>query len=97
MKITRADLRHLIKESMHALGMKNSPDFAFEKAFRSMRSWGASKKDLDDMETVRDMYMEDFPTGVPSRALQMHIRGLDTIVREEIPSVVYNFVYPSEY
>ena len=119
MKITRRQLRRIIKEALgdrgdlpkkhqYKIGMRGPEDLPmkkspapdartereFEKALEQMAAFEADPKDMADIEEIRDTYYFDYPQGEASIYLKRLVRGVDTIVREQIPQDVYYWIFP---
>jgi len=90
MKITKRQLRRIIKEAM-----TSDVDYQFEKAFEQMHAFGAGPSDISDMEEIRDLYYEDLPKGEASPYLKRLAGSVDTIIREKIPQDVYYWIFPN--
>ena len=104
MKITKKQLRQIIKEARSAeeefenAGMRGremaKTKHQFDRAFRQMRAFEAAPSDLADMEEIRDLYFQDLPKGEASNYLKRLVSGVDTIIREQIPQDVYYWIFP---
>ena len=59
-----------------------------------MAAFEADPKDVADMEEIRDTYYFDYPQGEASTYLKRLVKGVDTIVREQIPQDAYYWIFP---